>query len=100
MGWFNRNELWNVEHTLHRILLTQEAIMATQKDAAEQLKAIGDKLDKIAVEENKLQASIATLTTAVEAGGNVTPELQAAIDDVKAKAQVLDDIVPDAPPTP
>ena len=83
--------------TFKRIFKALEKIMATQADAAAQLKAVKEKLDKVAVEENGLQTRIAELIATINAGGSVTPELQAAIDAVVAQAQVLDDITPDAP---
>jgi uncharacterized coiled-coil DUF342 family protein len=70
-------------------------IMATQAEAIAELQALKDQLVKANTEiQNKIQ----TLVDAANNAGNVSPELQAAIDDLKPAAQALDDIVPDAPP--
>ena len=84
--------------------------MATQQDIAAQLVAlkgtltdIGTEVDKVATETDTLLAKIAELQKVIDAG-DVTPELQAAFDAVKAQSDVLaakvktaDDKVPDAP---
>lgn len=70
--------------------------MATQAEAAVQLKAIGEQMVKVGKETATLLTKIEELKNA---GGDVTPELQAAIDAVAAQAKVVDDMVPDAPTT-
>lgn len=89
--------LWLILYRLHRINRKVYHIMATQSDAAAQLKTISSELGKIGAETQTLLDKVATLQAAADAAGNVTPELQAAIDDVAAQAKVVDDKVPDAP---
>lgn len=72
--------------------------MATQKEVADQLKDVTAKLSKIGTETGTLLTKIEELKAVIEAGGNVTPELQAAVDALAAQAQVVDDLVPDATP--
>lgn len=78
--------------------LTQQGaqIMASQEEAAAQLAAVNEKLVKIGTETSTLLTKIAELQAALEAAGQVAPELQAAIDAVAAQAGVVDDLVPDA----
>lgn len=75
--------------------------MATQAELVVQVKAATDKLTKIGTETSTLLQKITDLTTIIT-NGPVTPEMQAAVDALTAQAQVVDDLVPDAPtpPTP
>lgn len=72
--------------------------MATQKEAAEQLTKANQSLSKIGDETRTLLEKVATLEAAVASNGDgqVSPELQAAIDGVIHQAQTIDDLVPDA----
>ena len=70
--------------------------MSTQAEAAAELSAIKDQLVKIGTETSNLLAKIADLLVQLQSAP-VTPELQNAIDAVKTQAQVVDDLVPDAP---
>lgn len=74
-----------------------DQIMSTQAELAAQLDELGVQLEKIAAETQSLLDKIDELGAIIAAGGNVTPELQAAFDAVRAQAQVVDDKVPDAP---
>lgn len=82
-----------------------KTIMATQKQAAEQLTQANESLRKIGTETQTLLEKIIALEAAVSSNGDgeVSPELQAAIDGVVDQAQKIDDLVPDAtgnlPPT-
>lgn len=67
--------------------------MATQAELAAQLTAIRDQLAKASGE---IQARVAALEAAIVAAGNSTPEVDAALDSVRAIAQALDDLNPDA----
>lgn len=71
-----------------------ESIMATQAELVEQVKAIGDKLTKIGGETSTLLTKVEELKALAL---NASPELQAAVEAVAAQAQVVDDLVPDAP---
>jgi len=80
--------------TLDALCERMETIVATQKEMADQLKAVGDKLTKIGAEISTLQTKVEELKAAAE---NASPELQAAVEAVAQQAQVLDDLNPDAP---
>lgn len=78
--------------------------MATQSDLTADLKAVLAQQKKTAGEIAAVQEGVDTLKTQVAdleaqiaAGGNVTPELMRAVSDVKAQAQVVDDLIPDVP---
>lgn len=64
-------------------------IMSTQAEVAAQLTALSTQLDKALAE---IQAEIQKLTDAVAAAGASTPEVDAALDALKAKVQALDDL--------
>ena len=70
--------------------------MASQEEAAAQLAAVNEKIVKIGTETSTLLTKIAELQAALEAAGQVTPELQSAIEAVAAQAGVVDELVPDA----
>ncbi len=69
----------------------------TQAELAAEMKDLGVELGKIGTETQTLLDKIDELGKIIAAGGEVTPELQAAFDDVKAQAQAVDDKVPDVP---
>jgi len=80
-------------------ILTQKAdsIMLTQSQLAATLTELGVQLRKVAAETTTLLEKVAALTQAVADAGSTTPEVDAALADVQAQAQVVDDLVPDAP---
>lgn len=75
-----------------------KSIMATQAELAQQLKDLGTELGKIGSETTTLLQKITDLEGQI-GNTDVSPELQAAFDAVKQQAQVVDDMVPDTPPT-
>lgn len=75
-------------------------IMTAQEQAAEDLRQVSLKLKKIGGETSTLLEKIKALEdAAANNAGGISDELQAAINDVKEQAQVVDDAVPDAPET-
>lgn len=74
-----------------------EAIMATQAQLAQDLQAISAHITKIGTETTALLAKVVELEAAVANGGQTTPEVDAALAAVKTQAQVVDDLVEDAP---
>ncbi len=82
------------------ILSRSASIMATQQEAAAQLQAHGDKLDKISAETTGLVELVRDLKDQLAASGNVAPELQSAIDRVVSKAEQIDGLVDDVAPNP
>lgn len=79
------------------IMQKLEQIMATQSEAAAALNGIATTLDKVSGETTALLVEIQTLKDAATAAGDVSPELQAAIDAVASRAAAIDALVPDAP---
>jgi hypothetical protein len=67
-------------------------IMATQAELAQELRDVKEQNDKSRAE---ILDKIADLEQAVIDAGNVTPEVQTALDELKASVQTDDDIVPD-----
>ena len=70
----------------------------TQQELAVELGTVKTQVAKIGVESATTVQRVTTLEAALAAGGNVTPEVQAAFDALKAQVQVVDDLVPDATP--
>jgi hypothetical protein len=106
IGWLQRifrflvewkDETCNYTNKLDRIIMNQ-AELATG------LKAIQTQVGKVAAEQaaksDALIAKVAELEAIIAAGGDVTPEVTEALEGVKTALQALDDVIPDAPPTP
>lgn len=68
--------------------------MATQAELAQELRDLKLQNDKARAE---VLAKIQALEDALAAAGNTTPEVDAALADLKASVQTDDDIVPDQP---
>ena len=80
---------------LRKILMTQaEALLEIQNLKAQSVKQGG--------ETTTLLNKITELLAIIAGGGvgDVTPELSAAIADLKTQMQIVDDLVPDVPPAP
>lgn len=76
-------------------------IMATQKELADQLTAVGVTIAKIGTETTKTLDRVKELEVALNGSGTaVSPELQAAFDALKAQVTVVDDLIADVPPPP
>ena len=88
---FNLNPFNRIERKLDNILRGQQYIMATQTELAEQLTEIKTNLTEAFGE---LSAKITALEEALANAGQTTPEVDAALADVKAIATTLKDIVP------
>lgn len=71
--------------------------MATQTELAEELTALTATVAKIGTETSTLLTKISDLETALANAGNVSPEVQVALDALKSQVTVVDDLVPDAP---
>lgn len=74
--------------------------MTTQAETATLLNALADQLGKVFTEIN---TAMGELRTAIEAAGNATPDMQAALGRLTVASQKLDDLVPDpvvVEPTP
>ncbi len=87
---------------LARINLKLDIIMATQAEAAVQIKTLTAQVAKIATESTKTLQAVKDLQAIIDAGngGQISPELQDAITGLAAQIQTTDDLIPDAPATP
>lgn len=74
--------------------------MANQKDLADQLTALTTEVGKIGDETTATLQKVTDLEAALAAAGDISPEVQTALDALKAQAQKVDDMVPDASATP
>lgn len=96
-------EFRDIRHRLDRILCSQEKIMAGQADLQKQLNDVSDKLTKVGTEIDGLSATSAESLAIIKQlqdqilNNPVDPATQALVDKVAAKAQELDDKIPDAP---
>lgn len=86
-----------LEHLIQTLLIQGDKLMATQAELAAELRTVKASVEKIGTETRTLITRVETLTAAVEAGGNVSPEVRAAMDELKAQVEVVDALVPDAP---
>lgn len=76
-------------------------IMANQQELAQQVKDLTAKVNKVGTETRTLLTKIDELTAIIAEGGTVvSPELQAAVDDLQIQVNVVDELVPDAPTEP
>jgi len=73
-----------------------EIIMGTQAELAAQINEVTNTVAKIGVETKSLLTKVTELTDLLAAGGNTTPEVDAAIAALVAQADVVDGLVADA----
>jgi len=78
--------------------------MATQGELVGRVNVLNDKLTKVGTEidglqttTDELKVTIQELRDVIAAGGDVSPELETAVSAVEAKANELDEKIPDAP---
>jgi uncharacterized protein YoxC len=74
-----------------------EMQMTTQAELVETVAAVQEQVAKIGTETSGLIDKVAELEAIIEAEGNASPELVAAVEALKAQVQVVDDLVADAP---
>jgi len=81
--------------------------MTTQTEVTAQLGDVLASMQKTAGEivavqgaVTDLKAQVASLEAIIAAGGEVSPALVAAVADLKAQAQLVDDLIPDSPTPP
>lgn len=107
------NEIWDqlkndkTNVILKRLAEMENKIMANQTELAADLKLVLAQQKKTAAEIAAVQASvdalkakIVDLEAQVATGGTVTQELIDAVAEVKAQAQIVDDLIPDMPAPP
>jgi hypothetical protein len=93
-----------VLETVNSLSRKVEKIMSSQTEQAQILREVLAQQKKTAGEIATLQDSVTTLNTKIAeleaiiaAGGEASAELVAAVADVKAQAQLVDDQIPDVP---
>lgn len=96
---FVKNELTLAPVFLFKLYLKLNKIMATQAELAAQLTALTGQVTKIGTETQATLQKVQELQDALNNAGEVTPEVQAAFDALKASVQSVDDLVADAPTT-
>jgi seryl-tRNA synthetase len=81
-------------------LLNQQnvKIMANQQELAAQINEISGTITKIKGETQTTLDKVQELQDVINNQGGVSAELQAAVDNLKAQVQVVDELIPDAPP--
>jgi len=101
-AWLRSHVGLATKHDIHNLQKQIEKLMATQADMVTQLNAVLAQEKKTAEEIKAVQAAsdvlkqrITDLEAIVAAGGDATPELEKAVADVKAQAQIVDDEIPD-----
>jgi len=100
----------DVRVILDRIAQLETKLMATQAELAADLKLVsaqqkktGDEIKALQASMNVLKDKITDLEEVIANGGGATTELTDAVAEVKAQAQVVDDLIPDPvtpPPVP
>lgn len=83
--------------TLTALNQLKELIMATQEELAADIANVTAQVTKIGTETSTLLQKVTDLQTIIDSQGGVSPQLQAAVDALKAQVQVVDNLVPDAP---
>ena len=93
-------------HVLDSIADLKELIMASNAELTTKLDAVAVQQQKTITEIAALQGtvtelrqSVTDLQAVIAAGGEPSPELEAAVEKVAGLAQQVDDAIPDAPPT-
>lgn len=74
--------------------------MATQKELAAQIGELGGIVRKIGNETSTLKQKVADLEAAAQNQADASPELVAAVADVRAQLDIVDQLVPDAEEAP
>jgi septal ring factor EnvC (AmiA/AmiB activator) len=78
------------------LLISNLKIIMTQEELKAELENVTAKVAKIGTETQSLLSKITDLEAAIVNAGNVLPEVQAALESLKAQADVVDGLVPDA----
>lgn len=78
----------------------KETLMTTQQEVAAALNSATAQITKIGNETRTLLTKIDDLTTAINAGGNATPEVETALAALQDQVTVVDGLVPDVADSP
>lgn len=90
--------VWLHDDPTSQLILTKlGTLMATQAELAASLAALSTQVSKIATESTTTLAKLAELEAAIAAGGETTPEVDAAMEGLRTQLQLVDELVTDAP---
>ena len=85
----------------------KDIIMASRDEIVQKLDAVNAQQQKtlgeiqgLQTKVNELNSTIEELKAVIAAGGDIPQEVSDAVDRVAAKAQEVDDAIPDVPATP
>ena len=84
-----------IKQELRNLSRKADIIMASQTEQAAALKAV---TAQVAKAKKEIIDKVAALEAQITAGGASTPEVDAAMQDLKDAVQGVDDLNPDAPP--
>ena len=96
-NWLHKR-LHNIEHQLKHIMATQTELAADLKAVLAQQQKTAGEITAVQASVDTLKARIVDLEGQIAAGGTVSQELVDAVAAVKAQAQIVDDLNPDATP--
>lgn len=85
---------WLLQPAVSALTTLQGTIAMNQAELVEAIVAVGDKLQKIGAESSAMIDEIFALRDLI---GQASPEVEAALLALQARAQAVDDLVPDAP---
>ena len=84
--------------TRHKIKQLKGLIMATQAELSQQISQLSTQLERVHTE---ITDKVTNLEQKIQESGNVSQEVTTAMEQLKSRVQLLDDITPDTPsPTP
>lgn len=92
--------VWVQNTQMNTLWKEVKQIMATQQELVQQLTDLTANVTKIGAETTTLIQKVTDLEAALAGQANVTPELQAAFDALKAQVVAVDELVPDQPAPP
>lgn len=82
------------------IISNQFTIMATQEELIAQVQEVTAVVVKVKAEVSATLVKVSELEAALANAGGVSPELQAAFDELKSQVLVVDSLIPDGEPQP
>jgi hypothetical protein len=88
---------FEVRGLIQQLVTQGHTIMATQNELAADLATVKAAVAKIGSETTTTLQKVADLEAALAAGGMTSPAVDAALADLKAQVQAVDDLIPDAP---
>lgn len=86
----------DLRRLLHPLVLQGNLIMQTQNELAADLAVVTEAVAKIGAETVVTLQKVTDLEAALASGGMTSPEVDAALQALKAQVQVVDDLIPDA----